>query len=162
MKKHLFRKGDPATSGEAADQLDFTFRSQHDRLIDWLRSNGPATDQEIAVAMVRRGVYDREETARRASRTVREEYGLMVPAMKEDGKRLRHKNPETGASAYCWAYGECQPKALKTSGKADAKQSIGAFLEAWSASGGSENIARTPFVRGHTLTITDLREALGL
>jgi len=157
-KKHLSRTSDPTTSGESAEQLDFTFRSQHDRLIEWLRSNGPATDQEIAVAMVRRGIYEREETARRAARTVREEYGLMVPAVKEDGDRLRHKNPETGASAYCWVYGACQPTTSTLGDKAAAKQRIVAFLDAW----GTDSIASTHSVRSHKLTVTDLRKVLGV
>lgn len=113
-KKHLSRTSDPATSGEAADQLDLTFRSQHDRLITWLEYNGPATDQEIAVAMVSRGIYNREETARRAARTVREQYGLMVPAFAAEGERLRHKNPNTGKSAYCWQYGRAPVQSKPT------------------------------------------------
>lgn len=103
-RRRLARRDDPATSSMAAESLDLDITERHEHIVSWLRRNGPATDLEMAEAMVAAGVFRREEAARRAVRTVREEHGLMVPALDHRGDLVRHVN-STGREADCWIVG---------------------------------------------------------
>jgi len=90
---------DPDTSYEAAVSLDHDLKDKHLSVLRWLRSNGPSTDDEMALALS--GSADmRLEAARRVVRTVREHHGLIIPAMK-DGHRIIKVN-ESGRRAQAW------------------------------------------------------------
>jgi hypothetical protein len=100
IRTGLARSGDPITSHEAADSVTGTLNASHIAVIDWLRSNAPATDDQIAEAMVNAGVTAKHEQARRLVRTCRERYGIVVPAML-DGCQIELVNT-SGRLALAW------------------------------------------------------------
>lgn len=95
------RNTDPHTSHEAARSLDHTLRDHHRYVLSWLSAYGPATDDEIADAMVGCGRTDRHETARRWVRTLRERHELIVPEVDDQGDPLTAVN-RSGRSAILW------------------------------------------------------------
>lgn len=121
--RDLARASDKETSREAAASIDHTLTASHESILDWLRRFGPATDLEMAEAMVRRGTYEREEAARRAVRTLREKHGRMVPAISNYGDHITHRN-STGRRAVCWIVGDGQPAAQQDTIAARAKRCI--------------------------------------
>jgi len=95
------RNTDPHTSHESAAALDHTLRDHHRYVLSWLRAYGPATDDDIADAMVGNGRTDRHETARRWVRTLRERHELIVPEVDDCGDPLTALN-RSGRSAILW------------------------------------------------------------
>jgi hypothetical protein len=95
------RNTDPVTSHESAAALDHTLRDHHRYVLSWLRAYGPATDDDIADAMVGCGRTDRHETARRWVRTLRERHELIVPEVDDHGDPLTALN-RSGRSAILW------------------------------------------------------------
>lgn len=92
------RDSDPHTSHLAAASLDHTLKSSHRYVLSWLRAYGPATDDQIADAMVAVGQFDRHEQARRVIRTLRERYDLIRPVYDDDGQPVTAVNT-SGRSA---------------------------------------------------------------
>ena len=102
------RRSDPATSKQAAARLDHTLADHHRVVLDWLDQHGPATDDQIAQAMVDADLTTRTETARRWVRTLREEHHQIVPAMgtfyggpQPIRKQIQLPNP-SGRLALAW------------------------------------------------------------
>jgi hypothetical protein len=153
---HLARREDKETSHLAAESLDLRLTAKHEAVIDWLTRNGPATDLELAEGLVRDGVFRREESARRAVRTVREEHGLMVPAVDDTGAVIRHVN-STGRAADCWTLGATKPASRKRA-KAEARERILAYLTAAEESNGYG--FPIDYADGVPLYSEDLREML--
>lgn len=107
--RDLARHGDKVTSHEAAASIAHDMTERHHRVLAWLRMNGPATDLEMAEAM--RNIFGgREESARRAVRTLREKHGAMVPALNDEGEQITHVN-STGRRGVCWIVGRAEPVA---------------------------------------------------
>jgi len=96
----LARTSDPVTSHAAAATITHTLTDHHRAVIDWLTDHGPATDDQIAQAMVDNGLTNRTETARRWVRTLREEHGLVVAAI-HNGHQIEYTNP-SGRLALAW------------------------------------------------------------
>ncbi len=94
------RRSDPATSKLAAATLTHDLTDHHRAVLDWLIEHGPATDDQIAQAMVDAGLTARTETARRWVRTLREEHDQIVPVMR-DGQQIQLPNP-SGRLALAW------------------------------------------------------------
>lgn len=94
------RRSDPATSKQAAARLDHTLADHHRVVLDWLDQHGPATDDQIAQAMVDADLTTRTETARRWVRTLREEHDQIAPAMRH-GQQIQLPNP-SGRLALAW------------------------------------------------------------
>lgn len=98
----LARSTDPATSKAAAESLSFGLRYSHRWMLDWLREQGPATDDAIALAAVDAGLFERTEAARRQVRTLREKHGLLEPAVdKQTGFQITFANA-SGRQALGW------------------------------------------------------------
>ena len=100
---HLARKSDPSTSAEAATSLDLGLNEKTEKICEWVRVNGPASDDQIADAMVTSGAFARHEQARRAIRTAREEHGLLVPHLDKDGNQAETVN-QSGRRAKLWEH----------------------------------------------------------
>lgn len=96
----LARSSDPMTSHRAAAQVNRSLTDDHQAVHCWLATHGPATDDQMAQAMVDQGCADRHEQARRWVRTLRE-HGLMEPARDSDGTQLELVNP-SGRRALAW------------------------------------------------------------
>lgn len=96
----LARTADPATSKRAAATLTHDLTDHHRAVLDWLTEHGPATDDQIAQAMVDADLTPRTETARRWVRTLREEHDQIAPAMTH-GQQLQLANP-SGRLALAW------------------------------------------------------------
>ena len=94
------RRSDPTTSKQAAARLDHTLADHHRVVLDWLDEHGPATDDQIAQAMVDADLTTRTETARRWVRTLREEHDQIAPAMRH-GQQIQLPNP-SGRLALAW------------------------------------------------------------
>lgn len=103
----LARTTDPATSHAAAATITHTLTDHHRAVLNWLTDHGPATDDNIAQAMVDHGLTDRTETARRWVRTLREEHQQIVPANR-DGQQIQLPNP-SGRLALAWTTRKAQP-----------------------------------------------------
>jgi hypothetical protein len=101
IRTSLARTTDPVTSHASAHEIDHKFKPHHAHVIEWLSQNGPATDDHVASAMVELGVAKKHEQARRWVRTCREWYGLIVPAIGQDGQQLQMQN-ESGRMALAW------------------------------------------------------------
>ena len=86
------RNTDPSTSHAAAASLNHDLRAEHRRVLSWLNAYGPATDDQIADAMVGNGYTDRHETARRWVRTLRERHQLIVTALDDNKEPLTAVN----------------------------------------------------------------------
>lgn len=97
---HLARASDPTTSHLAAATVSHALADHHRAVLDWLTEHGPATDDQIAQAMVDADLTDRTETARRWVRTLREEHGQLAPAMRH-GQQIQIPNP-SGRLALAW------------------------------------------------------------
>lgn len=98
----LARASDPHTSHEAAKSIDFKLKDTHQWILNWLMVHGPATDDEMAVAAVDAGLFERTESARRQVRTLRERHGLIEPAVdKLTGYQITFPNP-SGRRALGW------------------------------------------------------------
>ena len=96
------RTTDPATSKLAAVALSHNLTDHHRAVLDWLTNHGPATDDQIAQAMVDAHLTTRTETARRWVRTLREEHHQIVPYFGVYGSRqVRWPNP-SGRLALVW------------------------------------------------------------
>jgi hypothetical protein len=95
------RASDPITSKAAAASLDHGLKPTHAAVISWLKAHGPATDDEIAVAMVAQGHTARTEVARRWVRTLRERHELIAPALDVHGGQSMREN-ESGRMAQLW------------------------------------------------------------
>ena len=102
------RTTDPATSKLAAATLTHDLTDHHRAVLDWLTEHGPATDDQIAQAMVDLDLTTRTETARRWVRTLREEHHRIVPAMgtfyggpQPIQKQIQLPNP-SGRLALAW------------------------------------------------------------
>lgn len=102
MKLKLARRTDPRTSHTAAQMLDLSRTEKQQMIVDWL-IEGPMTDMEMAERAVAEGLFAKDEQARRAVRTAREEHGMMVPAYDAHGERIVHYN-STGRPAECWTF----------------------------------------------------------
>lgn len=94
------RTTDPATSKLAAATLTHDLTDHHRAVLDWLTEHGPATDDQIAQAMVDLDLTARTETARRWVRTLREEHHRIVPAVRH-GHQIQLPNP-SGRLALAW------------------------------------------------------------
>jgi hypothetical protein len=94
------RTTDPATSKLAAATLTHDLTDHHRAVLEWLTEHGPATDDQIAQAMVDLDLTTRTETARRWVRTLREEHHRIVPAIRH-GDQIQLPNP-SGRSALAW------------------------------------------------------------
>lgn len=94
------RTTDPATSKLAAATLTHDLTDHHRAVLDWLTEHGPATDDQIAQAMVDLDLTTRTETARRWVRTLREEHHRIVPATRH-GDQIQLPNP-SGRLALAW------------------------------------------------------------
>lgn len=94
------RTTDPATSKLAAATLTHDLTDHHRAVLDWLTEHGPATDDQIAQAMVDLDLTTRTETARRWVRTLREEHHRIVPAVRH-GDQIQLPNP-SGRLALAW------------------------------------------------------------
>ena len=94
------RTTDPATSKLAAATLTHDLTDHHQAVLDWLTEHGPATDDQVAQAMVDLDLTTRTETARRWVRTLREEHHRIVPAV-EHGRQIQLPNP-SGRLALAW------------------------------------------------------------
>lgn len=159
----LARRTDPVTSHAAAESLDFELTPRHQTILDWLADNGPATDLEIASAMVERGTFTREEAARRGVRTLREQHGRLVVATDEAGETIYHRN-YTGRDAVCWIVGRAEPKSPLAVVQASAARSrIRNYLDARN----NTHVTSAPAqfdaiqcVHGHCLYASDLEALL--
>ena len=104
------RRSDPVTSKQAAAQLDHTLADHHRAVLDWLTNHGPATDDQIAQAMVDAALTTRTETARRWVRTLREEHHRIVPAVRH-GDQIQLPNP-SGRLALAWDVPNREPQQI--------------------------------------------------
>jgi hypothetical protein len=75
----LARNVAPVTSKHAAATLTHDLTDHYRAVLDWLAEHGPATDEQIAQAMVDADLTPRTETARRWVRTLREEHDQIEP-----------------------------------------------------------------------------------
>lgn len=158
--RRLARRTDPVTSHAAAGSLDLTLTTKHQLILDWLAENGPATDLEMAEAMVRLGHYAREESARRAVRTLREEHGRMVEAVDEIGLTIFHRN-STGREAVCWVVGDgTRRNHVDTIRKAAARSRVRTFLDSRRRVHGGFPPDGIITTAGHVLYASDLEELL--
>jgi hypothetical protein len=98
----LARRSDPETSHRAARSLTHKLTDKHRVLLAWLESFGPATDDKMADRMVASNQCARHEQARRIVRTLREQYGYIVPALDDDGNQRETVN-SSGRMARMWA-----------------------------------------------------------
>lgn len=96
----LARTTDPMTSHRAAHQVARQLNDDHRAALQWLAAHGPATDDQVADAMVAAGVALRHEQARRWVRTLRE-HQLMVADLDTDGTQLELVNT-SGRRALAW------------------------------------------------------------
>jgi hypothetical protein len=95
------RASDPSTSHAAAARLNRTqLNDHHHAVLAWLRAHGPATDDQMAAAMVADGTATRHEQARRWVRTLREN-DLLQAATDELGQQLELEN-DSGRHALAW------------------------------------------------------------
>lgn len=95
------RVSDPTTSHAAATRVNRTqLNDHHHAVMAWLRVHGPATDDQMAAAMVADGTAARHEQARRWVRTLRENHQL-TPAIGELGEQLELEN-DSGRLALAW------------------------------------------------------------
>lgn len=97
----LARRTDPITSRLAARTVDLRLTERHRWILEWLAEAGTATDDELASAAVSAGLVNRHEQGRRLARTTREDHGLLVPALDENGEQLLRRNP-SGRYALVW------------------------------------------------------------
>ena len=104
------RTTDPATSKLAAVALSHNLTDHHRAVLDWLTDHGPATDDQIAQAMVDADLTTRTETARRWVRTLREEYHRIVPAVRH-GDQIQLPNP-SGRLALAWDVPNREPQQI--------------------------------------------------
>ena len=104
------RTTDPATSKLAAVALSHNLTDHHRAVLDWLTEHGPATDDQIAQAMVDADLTTRTETARRWVRTLREEYHRIVPAVRH-GDQIQLPNP-SGRLALAWDVPNREPQQI--------------------------------------------------
>ena len=104
------RTTDPATSKLAAVALSHNLTDHHRAVLDWLTEHGPATDDQIAQAMVDLDLTTRTETARRWVRTLREEYHRIVPAVRH-GDQIQLPNP-SGRLALAWDVPNREPQQI--------------------------------------------------
>ena len=104
------RTTDPATSKLAAVALSHNLTDHHRAVIDCLTEHGPATDDQIAQAMVDADLTTRTETARRGVRTLREEYHRIVPAVRH-GDQIQLPNP-SGRLALAWDVPNREPQQI--------------------------------------------------
>ena len=112
------RTTDPATSKLAAVSLSHNLTDHHRAVLDWLTEHGPATDDQIAQAMVDADLTTRTETARRWVRTLREEHHRIVPAMatfyggpQPIQKQIQLPNP-SGRRALAWDVPNREPQQI--------------------------------------------------
>ena len=104
------RTTDPATSKLAAVALSHDLTDHHRAVLDWLTEHGPATDDQIAQAMVDADLTTRTETARRWVRTLREEHHRIVPAVRH-GDQIQLPNP-SGRLALAWDVPNREPQQI--------------------------------------------------
>ncbi len=97
----LARNTDPETSHLAAKSLNLELADKHLRLLTWMATHQPATDEAMSFAVIAAGDSDRHDQARRVVRTLRETHGMLVPAVGENGEVIRHRN-STDVWADCW------------------------------------------------------------
>lgn len=100
----LARSTDPDTSKRAAASISHDLTDHHRAVLDWLAEHGPATDDQVAQAMVDADLTSRTETARRWVRTLREEHNRIVPAVRH-GHQIQLPNP-SGRLALAWTVAE--------------------------------------------------------
>ena len=98
------RNSDPHTSRRAAEGLSHKLTDKHQAIIQYVkeRPGGAATDDQIASAMVNRGLWQRHEQARRAIRTLRERHGLLRAKRFADGTVATSRNLLSGREAILW------------------------------------------------------------
>ena len=95
------RASDPSTSHAAAARVNRTqLNDHHHAVLAWLQAHGPATDDQMAAAMVADGTAARHEQARRWVRTLRENQ-LLQAATDELGVQLELEN-DSGRRALAW------------------------------------------------------------
>ena len=104
------RTTDPETSKLAAVTLSHNLTDHHRAVLDWLTDHGPATDDQIAQAMVDADLTTRTETARRWVRTLREEHHRIVPAVRH-GDQIQLPNP-SGRLALAWDVPNREPQQI--------------------------------------------------
>ncbi len=97
----LFRRSDPSTSAAAATSLNLRKTEKTETIYQWLKTHGPASDDQIADAMVNNGTFTRHEQARRAIRTAREEHHLLKPHLDPNGDHAETVN-QSGRRAKLW------------------------------------------------------------
>lgn len=95
------RNTDPNTSRRAAERLSHKIGDKHRAIIEYLKLVGSATDDQIASAMVDRGLWARHEQARRAIRTLREHHRQMRAVLNDDGTVATAENV-SGRQAILW------------------------------------------------------------
>ena len=95
------RNSDPNTSRRSAEQLSHKLTDKHEAIIQYVKDCGCATDDQIASAMVDRGLWARHEQARRAIRTLREHHRQMRAVLNDDGTVATAKNV-SGRQAILW------------------------------------------------------------
>jgi len=95
------RNTDPNTSRRSAETLSHKLTDKHWAVINYVRTNGPVTDDQIASVMVERGLCLRHEQARRIVRTVREHHGMMRAVLNADGTVATAENV-SGRQAILW------------------------------------------------------------
>lgn len=95
------RNTDPNTSRRAAETLSHKLTDKHIAVIDYVKQCGSATDDQIASAMVDRGLWARHEQARRAIRTVREHHRRLKAVLNADGTVATAENV-SGRQAILW------------------------------------------------------------
>lgn len=101
MNTGLARHSDPSTSHRAAEAVSLELDDRHRKVFGYLYMWGPLTDDQLADTLVARQVYARHEQARRAIRTLRENYGLIVPFLNDDGTHAEAVN-SSGRMARLW------------------------------------------------------------
>lgn len=101
MSSHIYyRNTDPETSRLAAEALNLTLRNKHIEILRVILDLDEATDDDIATEAVIRGIAKRHEEARRAIRTVRDKTEFIIPAIGDNGQKIRENS--SGRCARVW------------------------------------------------------------
>ena len=96
------RNTDPQTSADAAKQRSLKITDLHVFVLRHHLEHRD-TDKNAGLAAVKAGITDDSDQGRRASRTLREDYGWCQWALDRDGKPAQAKNHRTNR----WAQRNC-------------------------------------------------------
>lgn len=101
MSSHQYhRNTDPETSRLAAEALNLTLRNKHLEILRVLVDLDEATDDDVANEAMIRGFVKRHEEARRAIRTIRDRTEFIIPAIGDNGQKIREN--ASGRCARVW------------------------------------------------------------